>query len=125
MSQLTKAQKDYLRAIYELSGQEGGARITDIANCFGKSKASASVAIKKLQKKGLIRRNVDRLVFLTEEGKRQAKQATEIYSLMSAFLTSVLKVGPRAASADACTMESLSEETFNAIRSFLGFISAT
>jgi len=119
MSQLTRAQKNYLRAIYELSGHDGGARITDIADYFGKSKASASIAMKKLQKKGLIRRDVDRLVFLTEEGERQADNATEIFSLMNAFLTNVLKVGPRAASVDACTMGNLSEETLGAIRSFL------
>lgn len=121
MGRLTKSQEDYLRVILTLSRQGPGVRITDIAAHFGISKASACVAVQSLEKKGYVRRDAQRLVYLSSQGEEQARRMLDHYSLVSDFLTGTLQVAPNVASHDACELEhALSDESFSALRSLLG-----
>ena len=54
MPTLTVAMRNYIRAIYELSSDGEGVRISDIAAKRKVSKSSACIAMKTLQKAGLV-----------------------------------------------------------------------
>ncbi len=92
MQSITRAQENYIKNVYELSLYGGGVRITDIAAKFGVTKASASVAVKSLHKIALVRRDAGRLVYLTDEGRRQALYVSEKFSIIHKFLTDALPV---------------------------------
>lgn len=116
MGKHTKSQENYLKIIYELSLHKGGVHITDIAARFGVTKASASVAVKALQKQELVRRDCARLVYLTDEGKLLAAYLSDKFSVICEFLTNTLHIDPRTAHTDACALEhSVSQETLCAI----------
>lgn len=53
MKALTFSMQNYTKAVYELSSGNEGARVVDIADRLGVTKASVCVAIKILQAKGL------------------------------------------------------------------------
>ncbi len=112
MNKMTKSQENYIKTIYELSRNGAGARISDIAAKLEVTKASASVGIKTLQEMNLIRRDEDRLVYLTSEGVVRAKVITGKFSIIRDFLSNVLLIDEKIAHDDACAMEHvLSTET--------------
>ena len=112
MSSLTVSMQNYIRVIYELSPGGEGARICDIAVKRNVTKSSACVAMKTLQKKGLIHRDADRLVLLTSMCKEQAMVITNKFSIIQQFLTDTLEISNENAAHDACVMEhSISMET--------------
>jgi DtxR family Mn-dependent transcriptional regulator len=120
LSRLTKSQENYLRTIYILSSQERAVRITDIASSFGVTKASASIAVTRLEKDGLVVRDSNRLISLTPDGEREARRVFENFTLINLFLTSKLKVDSNIALIDAGALEHVvSEETVDALRSFM------
>ncbi len=57
MNTPTASQAHYIKAVFELSSAscDGSARVVDIANKTGVSKASASLAMSKLEKERLVR----------------------------------------------------------------------
>lgn len=105
MDALTKSQENYLEIIYKLSLCKDGVRILDIAANFNVTKASASVAVKALQKMYLVRRDANRLVYLTDEGRNQARRISRTFLIVYEFLTEVLAVDIKTAYADAGAME--------------------
>ena len=120
MSRLTKSQENYLKTIFLLSGNDGSVRITDIATRFGVSKASASIAVAKLEEKGFVQRDESRRVILTAKGLREAKRVADYYNVISDFLTGKLNVDLSTALIDARALEHVvSEETINAMRTAL------
>lgn len=120
MCKITKSQENYIKIIYELSLYEEGVHIADIAAKLGVTKASASAAVKALQKKGLVRRDAGRLVYLTDEGKRLAAYILDKFSILREFLADTLQVDLQTAYTDACAMEhSVSPETLCAICRFV------
>lgn len=122
ISRLTKSQEDYLRTIYFLSRQERGVRVTDIASSFGVTKASASIAVTKLEKEGLVVKDSNRLVSLTSDGEREASRIFDNFTVINLFLTSKLKVDSNIALIDAgALVHVVSEETVNALRAFQTF----
>jgi DtxR family Mn-dependent transcriptional regulator len=121
MSRLTKSRQDYLRAIFMLSDGNSGVRLTDIADCLGLSKASACVAISKLEENGFVVRAANRLITLTPDGEREAKRVIDNFTVIALFLTSKLHVNPHTAQTDAGALAHvMSEETVNALRLSLG-----
>jgi Mn-dependent DtxR family transcriptional regulator len=120
MSKLTKSQENYIKIIYELSLHGDGVHVTDIAAKLGVAKASASVAVKALQKQELVRRDIGRLVYLTDEGKKQAAHIEDKFLLIYKFLTDTLHIDWQTAHTDACALEHLmSQETLCAICRFM------
>ena len=62
---LSKSQAHYIRAVYELSSNcESGVRIVDIAEKLEVSKASASLSMTKLARRGVVRKDAERHVYL-------------------------------------------------------------
>lgn len=105
MEGISISMQHYIKAIYELSDDDVGVRISDIASRVGVTKTSAFNAIKVLQKKDLVKRDTSRLVFLTDAGERQAIQSYDKYTIIKQFLEDVLRVDNKVAAVDACAME--------------------
>lgn len=120
MTDLTASMQRYVKTIYELSCGGNGVRVTDIAVKLGVSKASSSTAMKALQKKGMVYRDVDRLIFLTKSGEYQAVLANGKALIIQKFLTDMLDVAHDIAKADASTIEHvLSNESICALCRFI------
>ena len=109
--------EDYLEKILMLKKEQDLVRAIDIASFMSFSKASVSVALKKLKSYGYV--TVDDKsgnIELTEEGKRIAEATYERHLIISRALMD-LGVSEKVAYEDACAMEHIiSEETFNALK---------
>ena len=105
MPNLTISMQHYIQAIYELSSDGEGVRISDVAAKRKVSKSSACIAMKVLKTEGLIRRDSMRLVYLTEKGVKQAKAITNRSDIVRLFLMNVCGISRENADADACAME--------------------
>ncbi|MDR1136713.1 MAG: metal-dependent transcriptional regulator [Synergistaceae bacterium] len=120
MNSLTKAERNYLRAILLLSDGKRGARITDIASHLRVTKGSVCVAVAKLAKNGFVVRDTKRLILLTQDGEREANRILDSFSVINLFLKSKLKIDPHIAMEDAnALVHAMSEKTVNALRSLL------
>lgn len=114
-----ESAEDYLESILILWERYGIVRSIDIANELGYSKASISVAMKKLRENGYISMAPDGSITLNESGLEIAnrvygrhKTITRLFQLMGVSLET--------ATVDACKVEhDLSEETFQKIRQFV------
>lgn len=105
MEKLTFTMENYLEAIYELSSEGEGARVSDIAKRLGVSKASTNSAIVSLAEKGLIHYEKYREIFLTEEGLVFAKSTSDKHRIIKKFFIEILKINTDIADTDACAIE--------------------
>jgi len=109
--------EDYLEKILMLKKEQDLVRAIDIATFMSFSKASVSVALKKLKSYGYV--TVDDKtgnIELTKEGKQIAESTYERHQIISRALMD-LGVSEKVAYEDACAMEHIiSEETFNALK---------
>jgi DtxR family Mn-dependent transcriptional regulator len=117
---LSSSSQDYLEAILELSTENKGVRVTDIANKLNIKKASVTQAINILSEEGLVLRERYGPVFLTIKGFEEAERVKIKHSLLKYFFEKILGVEKEIAEKDACLIEhSLSEETFLYFAEFL------
>ena len=92
MKKLTFVMENYLEAIYELSSEGKGARVSDIAERLGVTKASTNSAMTTLSERGLIINEKYKEVLLTEEGRRFAELTAQKHHIIKRFLEDVLSV---------------------------------
>ena len=84
-----------------------------VAGELGFSKASVSVAMKKLRESGYVLMDEDGLLTLTEAGQEIASRIYARHRLLTEFFVR-LGVDEKIAAADACRIEhDISEETFS------------
>jgi DtxR family Mn-dependent transcriptional regulator len=120
---LSESQEDYLEVILSIVAEEGAASISDIAGRKGVSMPSATAAVGRLAKLGLVEHDSYGKVELTRAGRRAAKSIASRHVLLERFLTDVLLVDPAVAEDDACTIEHhLSSETIKSIMAFFDFL---
>ncbi len=120
MKKLTYTMENYLEAIYILSSEEQGARVSDIANMLGVTKASTNSAMTTLAEKGLIINEKYKKVLLTPTGQKIAELTSRKHEVIFKLLTEVLKVDAAIADRDACEIEHVvSNETIEAIEEYL------
>ncbi|WP_368490413.1 metal-dependent transcriptional regulator [Clostridium sp. BJN0013] len=105
MNKLTYTMENYLEAIYELSKEESGVRVSDIAYRLGVTKASTNRAMTTLSEKGLITNEKYKEIFLTEAGKKLAEQTSKKHHVIRKFLIKILDVDSDIADKDACAIE--------------------
>ena len=109
--------EDYLEKILMLKEERGVVRAIDIANFMAFSKASVSIALKKLKSYNYV--NVDEstgYIELTKEGEQIAKATYERHQVISRALIA-LGVSEKTALEDACAIEHiLSDETFQVLK---------
>ncbi len=109
--------EDYLEKILMLRESIGDVRAIDIAKMMNFSKASVSVALKKLKSYNYVL--VDESnghITLTAEGERIAKDTYERHQVISKALMS-LGISEKTALEDACAVEHIiSDETFEVLK---------
>ena len=109
--------EDYLEKILMLSKDREIVRAIDLATFMNFSKASVSVALKKLKSYGYVEVNEDSgAITLTKEGKKIAEATYERHEIIARTLMD-LGVREKTAYEDACAVEHiLSDETFNILK---------
>lgn len=110
--QIHESAEDYLEAILMLQERLGAARSVDVAAELEFSKASVSIAMKKLRENGYVVVDKDGFLSLTPKGKEIATHIYDRHKTLTDFFVR-LGVDPDTAARDACKVEhDLSEETF-------------
>ena len=107
-----ESREDYLEAILRLGSERPVVRSVDIAEFLGFSKASVSVAMKKLLEDGYIYKSQEGFITLTDKGLAIAQG---IYAGHRFFAKHLIEIGidPQTAESEACRIEHvISEETF-------------
>ena len=109
--------EDYLEKILMLNEEKELVRAIDLAKFMGFSKASVSIALKKLKSYGYVLVDDDTgAITLTQEGETIARSTYERHTLIAQTLIKI-GVSEKTAYEDACAIEHiLSEETFNIIK---------
>ena len=82
----TELAEDYVELISDLIDKEGEARIVDIANHLGISKATVNQTINRLLKKGLVHSQPYRSIHLTKKGEKTAKHIRIRHQIIYDFL---------------------------------------
>lgn len=122
MVKLTVAMENYLEAVYELSTEGMGVRLTDVAARLGVTKASANNAMSVLAEKGLISNEKYQEIMLTSHGMEMAKLISGKHHIIQRFLTEVLDVDDSIADSDACAIEHvISSDSVQAMHHFLTY----
>lgn len=116
---ILESREDYLEGILILQEKNGKVKSIDIVEYMGFSKASVSIAMKKLVDDGLIYFDDHKYIYLTEEGNRIASEVYKKHKTLIKFLIK-LGVSKENAEEDACKIEhQLSDETFTKIEEFV------
>ncbi len=110
----------YLETIHILYKKNGHVRSVDISEYMGYSKPSVSRAVGLLKNGGYIEVEHDGSITLTPAGMEVAQKIYERHTVLTRLLMN-LGVRPEVAAEDACKLEhAISDESFTAIKSFLG-----
>ncbi len=115
---IKESAENYLETILMLSKKHGSVRSIDIANEMNFTKASISVAMKRLREDEYIVVEQDGTILLTDKGRAVATEVYERHQLIAKILMS-LGVGEETAYEDSCKIEhDLSQESFEKIKEF-------
>lgn len=108
-----ESTEDYIEKILMLKEKQGSVRAIDLASFMNFSKASVSIALKKLKEENLIIVNKDTGdISLTEIGYERAASTYEKHKILSSLLMS-LGLPENLALQDACKVEhDISDEAF-------------
>lgn len=113
---LQESGEMYLEAIYVLSQESNNVRGIDIGDYLGYSKPSVSRALGVLRDEGLVKKDDEGFIKLTEAGTYHAKRIYERHTVLTQMFIN-LGVDKKTASEDACRVEHyISDKTFNAIK---------
>jgi DtxR family Mn-dependent transcriptional regulator len=89
-SAFTRAQEDYLKALYNLHGDSRPVPTRDLAHKLGVSSPSVSEMVTRLTAQGLIEHDRYRGQQLTREGRKIALELVRHHRLLEMFLVQVL-----------------------------------
>ena len=113
---LQESGEMYLEAIYVLSKKSDSVRGIDIGEYLGYTKPSVSRALKVLRNEGLVKKDNDGYIKLTEAGKILAKRIYERHTVLTRLLINI-GVSEKTAAEDACRVEhDISRATFDKLR---------
>ena len=116
---MNASSEDYLEALLVLKERHGQVRAMDVAHALGYTKASVSIAMRKLREGGYVVCTPEHLLELTDQGRKIAALVWEKHQVLTLLLRS-FGVPEEQAAADACRMEhTLSDISFHAIRARL------
>ena len=112
-----QSSEDYLERILMLQKElNRPVRAIDIANALNFSRASVSIALKKLEQEEMIIYKENQTIELTEEGLKVAEETYERHLIITKALIQI-GVDEDIAEDDACKVEHIiSEETFKALK---------
>jgi DtxR family Mn-dependent transcriptional regulator len=89
-STFTRAQEDYLKALYQLHGDQRPVPTGDLAQRLGISSPSVSEMVSRLSAQGLVEHDRYRGQQLTREGRKVALELVRHHRLLEMFLVRVL-----------------------------------
>ncbi|MBR2676357.1 MAG: metal-dependent transcriptional regulator [Solobacterium sp.] len=113
-----ESAEDYLEAILMIKERKGYVRSVDIADELQFSKASVSVAMKKLRENGYVSMDPSGAITLLEPGLEIAERIYERHKVLTELFES-FGVDHDIAARDACKVEhDLSPETFEALKKY-------
>ena len=113
-----ESKQDYLERILMLESYSKSIKAIDLARSFNFSRASISIALKKLLSDNLVNIDEKQNISLTDEGRKIAIEVYERHKVLTEVFVS-LGINRKIASNDACKIEhDLSEETYNAIKNY-------
>ena len=92
--------QDYVEAIADLSASVGEARVTDLARRLGVTHVTVNRTLARLQAAGYVNTKPYRAIFLTDAGRKLAKESKQRHETVVAFLES-LGVPQKVAELDA------------------------
>lgn len=114
--QIHQSAEDYLETILMLNQRMGKVRSIDVVNELGFTKASVSIAMKKLRENGYVAVDGEGNLTLLEPGREIAERIYDRHRLLTRFFVQ-LGVDEAIAAEDACKVEHvLSEQTLDKIR---------
>ena len=117
---ITHSAAHHMTAILELREKRGYARVTDVAKHLNITTGSASTNLKSLETKGLLIKDENGFLALTQEGEAIARAVNDRKHILERFFVDVLKVTPQQAEIDACKTEHLvSTETALKLNKFI------
>ncbi|HCW55925.1 MAG TPA: DNA-binding protein [Erysipelotrichaceae bacterium] len=99
-----ESSEDYLEAILMIREEKGNVHSIDIANLKGFSKASVSIAMKKLRENGYIAMDKNGLITLLPPGERIAEDTYKRHRTLTSLFKKI-GVDPETAENDACRVE--------------------
>ena len=115
---IKESAENYLETILILSKKNIAVRSIDIANEMNFTKASVSIAMKRLREDGYINMDDDRMITLTQKGKDIASMVYERHQIIAKILIA-LGVDEATAYEDSCKIEhDLSQKSFEKIKEF-------
>ena len=116
--EIKESAENYLETILVLSQKNAAVRSIDIANEMNFTKASISIAMKRLREDGYINMDDDRMITLTPKGKDIASMVYERHQIIAKILIA-LGVDEATAYEDSCKIEhDLSQNSFEKIKEF-------
>ncbi|MBQ9341534.1 MAG: metal-dependent transcriptional regulator [Lachnospiraceae bacterium] len=116
---LQESGEMYLETIYVLSQSSSTVRAIDIGEELGYTKPSVSRALGVLRNEGLIKKDSDGYIKLTEAGEIMAKRTYERHTVLTKLLME-LGIDEETATEDACRIEHyISDKTFEAMKAHL------
>ena len=116
---LQESGEMYLETIYVLSQESNSVRAIDIGDYMGFSKPSVSRALGLLKDEGLIKKDADSHITLTQAGEILAKRIYERHTVLTKLFIQ-LGVDEQTATEDACRIEHyISDKSFNAIKAHM------
>ena len=116
---LQESGEMYLETIYVLSQSSSTVRAIDIGEKLGYTKPSVSRALGVLRNEGLIKKDSDGYIKLTEAGEIMAKRTYERHTVLTKILME-LGIDEETATEDACRIEHyMSDTTFDAIKAHM------
>ncbi|NLJ87147.1 MAG: metal-dependent transcriptional regulator [Firmicutes bacterium] len=119
VGRMSPSLEDYLEAVFRVA-DEGGARTTDVAAHLRVSKASVNQAVGLLTERGLVQQERYGPIYLTSDGKIEARAIYHRHQTIKRFLVSVLGVDEGTAEEDACNVEHvISKETMTRLLQFM------
>lgn len=115
---MTESVENYLKTILIIHKRKGEVLCADVAAELDFSRASVTVATRKLRQEGLLEKERRDLV-LTEKGRKLAERTCERHDVFARMLCEA-GVDSRKADADACRLEhAISDESFAAVKDLL------
>lgn len=117
---LSPTMENYLETIYLLSEEGVGARLSDIAEKVGVTKASANRAMATLSDLNFVRKEHYKEVHLTPEGLAYATTILHKHTVIKQFFIEVLQIDANIADQEACKIEHvISSDSVLAMQQFL------
>ena len=87
--QIHESAEDYLEAILMLREKTGAVRAVDVAEALSFTKASVSVAMKKLRENGYVRLDEEGFLLLTPTGEAIASRIYSRHKALTDFFVSL------------------------------------